>query len=63
MLHLASAVPDLGPYPEYRAQGPQPSPWWTSPAFEAKEGVVEVPTGPGLGAEYDPALWDRAEIL
>ena len=63
MLHFASVVPNLGPFQEYRAQGPQPSPWWTSPTFESREGVVGVPTGPGLGVEYNPDLWSRAEIL
>jgi L-alanine-DL-glutamate epimerase-like enolase superfamily enzyme len=63
MLHLASVVPNLGPYQEYRAQGPAPSPWWVSPSFEARGGVVEAPAGPGLGVEYDPALWERADIL
>jgi len=63
MLHFASVVPNLGPYQEYRAQGPQPSPWWASPSFEARGGVVDVPTGPGLGVEYDPALWARAERI
>jgi L-alanine-DL-glutamate epimerase-like enolase superfamily enzyme len=63
MLHFASVVPNLGPFQEYRAQGPTLSPWWISPSFEAREGVVEAPAGPGLGVEYDPALWERADIL
>ncbi len=63
MLHLASVVPNLGPFQEYRAQGPQPSPWWGAPSFKARDGAVQVPTGPGLGVEYDPAMWTRAEVI
>jgi L-alanine-DL-glutamate epimerase-like enolase superfamily enzyme len=25
--------------------------------------VVDVPTGPGLGVEYDPAIWKKAEVI
>jgi L-alanine-DL-glutamate epimerase-like enolase superfamily enzyme len=49
MLHFASVVPNLGPHQEYRA----------SP--EVREGLVQVPTGPGLGIDIDLAAIRRAK--
>ena len=63
MLHFSAVIPNLGPHQEYRAQGPDRAGWWRAPAFEAANGVVPVPDGPGLGVEYDPAMWDEAEIV
>ena len=62
MLHFAAVVPNLGPHQEYSAPGPRGS-WWRVPSFEVENGVVPVPTGPGLGVEYDPAIWQEAEIV
>jgi L-alanine-DL-glutamate epimerase-like enolase superfamily enzyme len=64
MLHFAAVVPNLGPHQEYRGMpregGGQ---WWLAPSFDAREGTVPVPDGPGLGVEYDPALWREAEEI
>ena len=62
MLHFASVVPNLGPHQEYQAK-PLPGQSWYSPSFAVREGMVDVPIGPGLGVDYDPAIWDRAEVL
>jgi L-alanine-DL-glutamate epimerase-like enolase superfamily enzyme len=62
MLHFASVVPNLGPHQEYRTKKIR-SQWWVSPSFEARHGVVQVPMGPGLGIEYDPSMWDKAEVI
>ena len=62
MLHFAAIVPNLGPYQEYNAR-PAGDGWWSSPSFEAQNGTVAVPTGPGLGIKYDPALWREAQVI
>jgi L-alanine-DL-glutamate epimerase-like enolase superfamily enzyme len=62
MLHYAAVVPNLGPHQEYHAQGRRGE-WWVAPSFEARDGVVPVPAGPGLGIEYDPAIWREAQRL
>ena len=62
MLHFAAVVPNLGPHQEYRALGPGGG-WWAAPSFEARDGVVRVPAGPGLGVEYYPAIWREAQRL
>ena len=51
MLHFASVVANLGPHQEYSA----------SP--EVKNGLVKVPTGPGLGIHIDPKLIRDAETV
>jgi len=62
MLHFAAVAPNLGPYQEYNAR-PGGGGWWVSPSFEVRNGAVAVPTGPGLGVEYDPALWREARVI
>ena len=63
MLHFAAVIPNLGPHQEYRALGPGSAGWWDAPSFEADGGALPVPDGPGLGVEYDPALWDEAKVI
>ena len=54
ILHFASAIPNVGPYMEFPWRSePKPISWY-SPNFHVKNGVVQVPTGPGLGITYDP---------
>jgi D-galactarolactone cycloisomerase len=62
MLHFASVVPNMGLYQEYHVEG-QRAQWWIAPSFQMQKGVVKAPTGPGLGIEYDPAMWNKAETI
>ncbi|MGC9520373.1 MAG: mandelate racemase/muconate lactonizing enzyme family protein [Anaerolineae bacterium] len=62
VLQFGSVVPNLGPHQEWRGAPAAPVAWAT-PFLEIHEGVVSVPDGPGLGIEYDPAIWDKAERL
>jgi D-galactarolactone cycloisomerase len=58
MLHVASLIPNLGPYQEVSVH-PQAESWF-APDIEVRNGHVQVPTGPGMGVEYEPELWARA---
>jgi len=62
VLHFAAIAPNLGPYQEYHGAPVAPEPWYV-PDFAIRTGAVVVPTGPGLGVEYDPAIWDDVERL
>ena len=62
VLHFASAVRNSGPYQEYHGT-PRPTPDWYTPPLDVANGVVPLPTGPGLGIEYDPAVWRAAVTL
>ncbi len=60
ILQFASAIPNIGPYMEYPwRRPPKPEPWH-SPQFDVRDGVVKVPTGPGLGLEIDPKFLSEA---
>lgn len=62
VLHFASIAPNLGPHQEYRGEYHAPESWY-APSFEIHNGTVAVPSGPGLGVEYDPAIWKAVEHL
>ena len=54
MMHFVSAVPNAGPYHEFKGfnnELPLESP---TSSLTSKGGVVQVPTGPGLGVTIDP---------
>lgn len=54
MMHFVSAVPNAGPYHEFKGFNTEiPANCPTSP-LTSEEGRVKVPTGPGLGVEIDP---------
>ncbi len=54
ILQFASAIPNTGPHMEYPWRAaPKAEPWYT-PNFEVRDGMLPVPTGPGLGLEFDP---------
>ncbi len=60
VLHFAAVAPNLGPHQEYHGAARPPEPWYT-PDFAIRDGAVTVPTGLGLGVEYDPTIWKEAE--
>jgi L-alanine-DL-glutamate epimerase-like enolase superfamily enzyme len=62
LLHFASATPNMGKFQEYNA-APRKQEAWLSPSFAVKNGVIAVPTGPGLGVTIDPAVLEKAEVV
>lgn len=72
MLHLAAVTPNLGPFQEFLEDAPtggerrgkrSSSENYYSACFEVRNGVVAVPTGPGLGLTIDPWLLRRARVI
>jgi L-alanine-DL-glutamate epimerase-like enolase superfamily enzyme len=63
IVHFAAATPNAGPYIEYAWDEKRKEPNWYSPQFKVVDGKVKVPTGPGLGIEYDDAYLKRAEAI
>ena len=64
MLHFVSAIPNAGRYHEFK------SPFNDNMEFGCKtssllpeNGVVKVPTGPGLGIDFDPSFIGKHEIV
>jgi L-alanine-DL-glutamate epimerase-like enolase superfamily enzyme len=63
ILHFAASTPNIGPYMEYVSRGPAKKESWYTPNFEIKNGVIPLPTGPGLGLEFDPEFLKKAAVV
>ncbi len=63
MMHFVSAVPNAGPYHEFKGfnnELPLESP---TSSLDSQEGVVTVPTAPGLGVTIDPDYIAKHEVI
>jgi L-alanine-DL-glutamate epimerase-like enolase superfamily enzyme len=63
ILQFAATTPNVGPWMEYVSRGPAKKESWYAPNFEIKDGVIPVPTGPGLGLEFDPDFIKGAMVV
>jgi L-alanine-DL-glutamate epimerase-like enolase superfamily enzyme len=63
ILTFAASTPNIGPYMEYVWRAPAKKEPWYTPNFEIKNGVIPLPTGPGLGLEFDPDFVKKAKIV
>ena len=65
ILQFAATTPNIGPFMEYvwRALRRRSVNRGNSPNFEIKNGVIPVPTGPGLGLEFDPDYLKKATVV
>jgi L-alanine-DL-glutamate epimerase-like enolase superfamily enzyme len=63
MMHFVSAIPNSGPYHEFKGfENDLPFQCKTS-SLSSDDGVVTLPTGPGLGIEIDPAYINKHQIV
>jgi L-alanine-DL-glutamate epimerase-like enolase superfamily enzyme len=61
--HFASCVPNAGPFQEFKGTDESsPVSSDTSP-LTSVNGILKVPTGPGLGVTIDPAFLARATVV
>jgi L-alanine-DL-glutamate epimerase-like enolase superfamily enzyme len=63
ILQFAAATPNIGSWMEYVSRGPATKESWYSPNFEIKNGVIPVPSGPGMGLEFDPDFLKSAKVV
>jgi L-alanine-DL-glutamate epimerase-like enolase superfamily enzyme len=63
ILHFAAAIPNIGEHMEWSWRQPAKPASWYSPNLDVKNGVVAVPTGHGLGIEFDPEFLSKARPL
>jgi L-alanine-DL-glutamate epimerase-like enolase superfamily enzyme len=54
MMHFVSAIPNAGPYHEFKGFNKDIPVDCKTSSLESQEGVVTVPSGPGMGLEIDP---------
>ena len=63
ILNFAATTPNIGPYMEYVWRAPQKAESWYTPNFEIKNGVIPLPSGPGLGLEFDSEFVKKAALV
>src|SRR5690349_17732454 len=63
ILHFAASTPNIGPYMEYVHRSEAKPESWYKPNFAIRNGVIPVPTGPGMGLEFDPDFLKKAAVV
>jgi L-alanine-DL-glutamate epimerase-like enolase superfamily enzyme len=63
ILQFAASTPNIGPYMEYVHRSEAKPESWYKPNFAIKNGVIPLPTGPGMGLEFDPDFVKKATIV
>lgn len=61
--HYASCVPNAGPFQEYKGRDEELPVSSESSTLRSVNGMLTVPTGPGLGVTIDPAFVKKAVTL
>lgn len=62
MMHFISAIPNAGPYHEFKGFADLPVVCSTS-SLGSEDGLFKVPTGPGLGVEIDPDYLAKHKVV
>ncbi|MEO0332817.1 MAG: enolase C-terminal domain-like protein, partial [Bacteroidota bacterium] len=63
MMHFVSAVPNAGPYHEFKGFNKKLPLESTTSSLSSEDGVVTVPTAPGLGVTIDPDYIAKHEAV
>ena len=63
ILQFAATTPNIGPWMEYVSRKAPKKESWYSPNFDIRNGVIPVPTGPGMGLEFDPDFLKNATVV
>ena len=63
MMHFVSAIPNAGPYHEFKGFNEELPFECKTSSLSSNEGVVTVPSGPGLGIEIDPAYIAKHQLV
>ena len=61
--HFASCVPNAGPFQEYKGRGDSLPVTSDTSSLTCVNGLLKVPTGPGLGVTIDPAFVRTASVM
>ena len=63
MMHFVSAVPNAGPYHEFKGFNNELPLECSTSELQSHGGVVKVPTGHGLGVEIDPGFIKKHQLV
>jgi L-alanine-DL-glutamate epimerase-like enolase superfamily enzyme len=58
--HFASCVPNCGPHQEYKGEGDTLPVECDTSSLKSVNGVMKIPTGPGLGIKFEPGFVNKA---
>jgi L-alanine-DL-glutamate epimerase-like enolase superfamily enzyme len=61
--HFASCVPNCGPHQEYKGDGDTTPVECDTSSLKSQNGVMKIPSGPGLGVRFDPAFVNKAIVV
>ncbi len=60
MMQFASCVPNIGPFQEFKGNTDQVPVHSASSSLQPVDGMIDIPTEPGLGVEFDPEFLSGA---
>ena len=64
MMHFVSAIPNSGPYHEFKEfNNDLPYKCATSTLRSDENGTLQIPSGPGLGIEIDPDYIAKHKVI
>lgn len=63
MMHFVSAIPNAGPYHEFKGFNPDIPFVCETTDLKIKEGKIKVPPGPGLGITVDQGYIDKHKVV
>ncbi len=63
MMHFVSAIPNAGPYHEFKGFNTESPFECATSTLESEDGIVTVPSGPGFGVDIDPAYIARHVVV
>ena len=63
MMHFVSAIPNAGPYHEFKGFNKELPFTCSTSSLSSDNGVVTVPSGPGLGIEIDPQYISKHKLV
>ncbi len=61
--HFASCVPNCGPHQEYKGEGETTPVECATSSLKSEQGMMKIPSGPGLGVSFDPDFVKRAQLV
>ena len=63
MAHFVSALPNAGPFHEYKGPSNEIPMHCETSSLQSEEGLITVPTGPGLGIDIDPDYLKKHKLV
>jgi L-alanine-DL-glutamate epimerase-like enolase superfamily enzyme len=63
MMHFVSAIPNAGPFHEFKGFNNEMPFTCKTSLLSSDDGVVTVPSGPGLGVEIDPGYINKHQVV